>query len=342
MGPVAAQRGLLGALLGALLVALLLVATLVTGCSGVGGGPAPTTSSAGDAPAEPSTSISTLTPISLPPPPPPSGDLLADMRQSSLDAARAQMQVWVDNDTAALVRPRRIVYRDPRLPRPVRAQRLRAIPSQAERGFVLPLPADPACGTARGATSLRVTFRSRAEPGRVLHRVLPVADETDVVGRYLGTRCQEIAVARVARLRWADRVPYDGQLGHPARLLLRIDPVGSPADTLRIDTVAGTPMLGAVGAAYWSPSVTVHGDDPPSTLSLPLQPSRCDDHIFMEGGGSTAFRLTLSVDGRPGQLVLRMSPRGAATRSSSSAPRVVSERSVAPQTPLIRMPEWVL
>ena len=42
-----------------------------------------------------------------------------------------------------------------------------------------------------------------------------------------------------------------------------------------------------------------------------MQPARCDDHVFMESGGATAFLVDLHLDGRPGQLLLRMSPAGA-------------------------------
>src|SRR6478609_1132226 len=68
---------------------------------------------------EPSPSISTLTPIALPPPPPPTGKLLADMRQSSRDAAAGRMEVWIYNDTAGEITPTRITYVDPRYRNPL-------------------------------------------------------------------------------------------------------------------------------------------------------------------------------------------------------------------------------
>lgn len=282
-------------------------ATAAVSATPTGAEPGSDGATSGGAGAEPSPSISTLTPIALPPPPPPTGEIRADMRQSSIDAALGRMQVWLYNDLDHPIRPVRLVYTDDRFTAPIRGQRLREMPSQAERGFVLPLPAAPDCDTRGRATSLEVVFRDR---GGLHRRSLVVADETDVVGRYLAVRCTEIAVARVAQVRWSDRIPYDGQLGHDGALLLQVRPTGG-AGTLRIESIVGSPMLTAVGASAWRPRLTIAGDDAPQVLRLPLRPARCDDHIFMEGGGNTAFRVHLRVDGREGQLLLRLSPTGA-------------------------------
>ena len=51
---------------------------------------------------------------------PPTGRLVADLRQSSRDAALGRMEVWIGNDTARDLTPTRITYTDPRFRRPVR------------------------------------------------------------------------------------------------------------------------------------------------------------------------------------------------------------------------------
>jgi hypothetical protein len=271
---------------------------LVGGCSADGPGPSTTGSP------EPSASIRTLTPIPLPPDPPPSGRIIADMRQSSRDAAAGRMEVWVDNDTAEAMTPTRIVYRDPRFRRPVLGTRLRLVPSQSERGFPLYLPPRPACDATGATGSIELTARGTT-------KTIRVDDPTDVVGRYTSARCLELAVAKVADLSWDDQVPSDGEKGSPGTLTLVVRPTGRAGSTLTIDTVSGTPVLAPVGTDVWRPEARITGDGPPRRIHLPIKPNRCDDHAFLESGGATAFKIGLHLDGKAGQITLRMSTLGA-------------------------------
>ena len=279
-------------------VGVLLLA-LLAGC-----GPSDRPGSNGSGSPEPT--VPTLSPVQLPPKGPPSGKLHAELRQSSRDAALGRMEVWLGNDTAYDVTPTRISYADPRFRRPIPGERLRTDPSRSERGYPLTLPARPACGADRGSTG-RLTVEHdgrRAE--------LAVTDDNDIVERYLDSRCLELAVHRVADLRFADEVPADGSgKGSTARLVLVVRPTGRTGHLLRIDSVGGTPLFSAAGSSTWAPRATVRGDDPVRRIELPVEPARCDDHVFMESGGATAFLVRLHLDGRPGQLVLRMSPAGA-------------------------------
>lgn len=286
------------------LVAILVLLT-VAGCSSepTATGPTPTPTT------PPGTAVPTLTPIPLPPPGPPSGKLIADLRQSSRDAALGRMEVWVANDTRRDVTPTRIAYRDIRFRRPVAGERLRLDPSRSERGYPLTLPDRPNCAVHPGGRPSTPTVTVSNAGRRV---VLAVTDDNDIVARYVADRCLRLAIARVADLRFADRVPSDGSAGSPGTLTLVARPVGVPSHTLRIDSVGGTPLLGADGDADWSPRVLVRSDGPARRIPLTVRPARCDDHVFMESGGATAFLVRLHLDGIPGQLVLRMSPAGAA------------------------------
>ena len=275
----------------------LCAALLLAGCSDDKAAPA-------SAP-EPSPSIPTLTPIELPPPPPPTGRLIADMRQSSRDAAAGRMEVWINNDTAGEITPTRITYRDPRYRTTLPGTRLRAIPSQSERGFPIYLPPRPACDQPDGTGTITVTYGDTTKRVRV-------EDSTDVAGRYSTSRCLELAVARVAELSWDDRVPASGEEGDPGTLTLVVRPTGRPGPTLTLDTVSGTPVLAPDGTAVWRPEATVEGTDQPTRIDLPLKPNRCDDHAFMESGGATAFAINLTLGGEPGTIILRMSIPGAA------------------------------
>lgn len=273
------------------------------GCSGDGSAsPEPGDASS----ASPSPSIRTLTPIPLPPEPPPTGKITADMRQSSRDAALGRMEVWIDNDTAGTVTPTRITYTDARFRTPVLGDRLRPAPSQSTRGFPLYLPARPACDSQGSGGSITMKYADKTV-------TLDVEDSTDVVGRYVSARCEEIAVTEVARLSWDDQV-VDGPvaLDSTATLTLVVEPTGVPGHELVIDTVTGTPVLTSVDSPFWAPDAHIAGDDPVQRIDLPLMPARCDAHAFQESGGATAFLIKLHLDGKPGQLILRMSTAGAA------------------------------
>lgn len=271
----------------------------------------------GDEPvASSSPSIRTLTPLPQPPLPPATGKLFADMRQSSRDAARARMEVWVDNDTLDDLTPTSVSYHDPRFLQPEPGTRLRVVPTRSERGFPIYLPEQPDCAEAgkhREGGQVDVTYGRGGDPTSV---TLDVSDETDVVGRYVSARCDELAVEEVATLAWADTVtdgpPAEVAPGSTATLTLVVRPTGVAGRSLRIDTVATTPVLAAVGQPFWKVDRTIAGDDPVTRIPLELKPNRCDPHAFLESGGATAFRVKMHLDGRPIQLILRMSEKGAA------------------------------
>ena len=278
-------------------LAAALLALALTGCSGSDSTHATTEPS-------PSASIRTLTPLPMPTVPPPTGELRADMRQSSRDAAAGRMEVWIDNDTADPITPTRVTYRDPRFRTALPGTRLRPVPSQAERGFQIVLPPRPACDRPKGTGTVTVEYGDTT-------RTVEVEDSTDVAGRFTTSRCLELAIGRVADLSWDDEVPFDGKVGDPGTLTLVVRPTGEPGPTLTLDTVSGTPILAPVGTDVWRPEVTVEGTDAPSRVDLPIKPNRCDDHAFLESGGATAFKIGLHLDGRPGQITLRMSLPGA-------------------------------
>jgi hypothetical protein len=269
--------------------------------------------------AEPTPSDTGIPTITAPPLPeePPTGTLIADMRQSSRDAAAGRMEVWIDNDTLRDVTPTRVTYRDPRFRTPLKGERLREIPQQSTRGFQFYLPPRPTCGTSNDVPAtlddplgtVTVEYDGRTE-------TLEVADETDVAGRYTRARCLEIAIDRVATLSWSDQVtegdPTQTPVGGEGVLGLVLVPTGKPGPQLTIDTVSGTPILSPVGTDAWRPGATISGDDEPLRVPLPLKPTRCDAHAFAESGGATAFKIGLTLDGEPGQITLRMTPEGAA------------------------------
>ncbi len=288
------------------LVTVLAVGLLSTACArenDVAGQEAP----GAPAPAAPSPTLRTIPALPVLSEPP-TGELSAFMQQSSIDVARGQFQVVLVNDTRRDLEPTGVHFRDPRLGVPLTGGNLRLAPSQSERGFPFPLPAQPPCAADRDQPTsfLLVTHDGRRER-------VPVEDESDVVGRFLATRCQELALAEAVTLSWSDDVPVD----HPgldgvATLTLVVRPTGADGHRVRIDGVNGSHLLGSrTDPTGWSPGVRVASNSGVTRrIALPLSPTRCDDHAFMEGGNATAFRVRFTLDGDPGEILLRMSPTG--------------------------------
>lgn len=259
--------------------------------------------------ADPTAAVSTLSPLPMPSIGPPPGKVVADLRQSSRDAALGRFAVWIGNGLPRDITPKAITYVDPRFRHPIAGERLRANPSGSERGYPLPLPSLPACAADPSSATGRVTVAL----GDDRTVVVPVEDEADVVERYVSSRCFELATRQVATLSFSDEVIVEGAgKGAVGTLTLVARPSGVADGTLLIEAVAGTPVLTAETPAAWQPRAAVTGDGAPVRIRLPVVPARCDAHAFAESGGATAFAVRLRHEGREGQLVVRMSPTGAA------------------------------
>ena len=278
---------------------------LLGGCSGT------TPDPGSDAAPSPSTSVKTLPPLRVTRAPA-TGELFAHVDQSSRDAALGRIQVWITNDRESDLLPTRVTYSDPRLLRPIEGGRLREIPGRAFRGYTLALPKRPDCAATAesGDGTVVVEYAGKRER-------LPVTDEADVVQRFQATTCFAMTVARVATLSWSDDVPVDkpGE-GGIGTLVLQVQPAGG-GGSLTVDQVSGTPLLSSYRTPAWTPDLTVRGSGEPVSVDLPVHPARCDEHVFMEAAGATAFRVKMTVrppSGKPvsGELILRMPPEGAA------------------------------
>jgi hypothetical protein len=255
----------------------------------------------------PTKSLYTLTPIPLPPKPPPTGTLIADIEQSSRDGAANRFQVWIDNDTDRPITPTRVVYHDDRFGAPLEATRLRDIPSQARRGFQITEPDQPASGRTAESGTVTVDY---VVDGEQKSETIPVADEAGVVERIASSTGLELGLAKVAHLSWADEVTADGDGGKGSigTMTLLIEPTGRPGPTLRIDSIAGNPILSPGDHGVYEADLTITGDQPPRRVPVPIKPTRCDAHAFGESGSFAAFGINVHVDGEPGTFVLRLGP----------------------------------
>jgi len=232
-----------------------------------------------------------------------SGTLTADLQQSSRDVALGRFQVWVTNGLDHGIEPRRIVYDDRMLSRPVVGGRLRSIPSGAYRGFTLDL-VEPRCGAERGEATVTVSYGDKEES-------FPVEDETGVVERWSHERCDEIAVEQVAELEWTG-VTVTGS-GSDAEALFELTATPTGRDGMvTVDTVGGTPLFTSAEGSFWTVGQRVRGDGEKTSMLLAAQPARCDSHAFGAAGGGTTFFVNLTIgsgeDAREAQIRLAMSP----------------------------------
>ena len=297
---------------GALMASLALVA--LAGCSSADSGPGDGAGAA-DPTSAPSSPTKTLTMLPAPEKTL-SGTLTAELQQSSRDVALGRFQVWITNGLAREIKPRRIVYKDALLTRPVLGGRLRPIPSGAYRGYTLDL-VEPRCGGKRSPASVTVTYDDDVES-------FPVEDETGVVERWSHERCDEIAIERIAHLEWTPGIEVQGS-GSDAVALFRLTatPTGRPGGAITIDTVGGTPLFTSADGDFWTVGQRVRSDGPAVTMELPAQPARCDSHAFGSATGGTTFFVNLTIGtgqaARAGQVRLAMSPEVTAETFSYAA-----------------------
>ena len=229
-----------------------------------------------------------------------SGELTAELQQSSRDVALGRFQVWITNGLQEEIRPRRIVYRDALLTEPVEGERLRAIPSGSYRGYPLEL-IEPTCGGEEAGATVTVFYGGESVE-------IPVDDETQVVGRWSKERCAERAIERVAALEWSPGMRIEGS-GADAVALFRLTahPTGRDG-SFTIDTVTGTPLYTSADGDFWTVDEMVTGTGPDTTVELPAQPARCDIHAFGSATGGTTFFVNVTIDGEPAQVRIAMSP----------------------------------
>ena len=276
-------RAFVGALLGVLVLG---------GCASSG--------SESAAPSSPSSSpVKTLTMLPAPEKTL-SGELTAELQQSSRDVALGRFQVWITNGLQEDIRPRRIVYRDALLTKPVEGERLRGIPSGSYRGYPLEL-IEPTCGGEEAGATVTVFYGGESVE-------IPVDDETQVVGRWSKERCAERAIERVAALEWSPGMRIEGS-GADAVALFRLTahPTGRDG-SYTIDTVTGTPLYTSADGDFWTVDEKVSGKGADTTIELPAQPTRCDIHAFGSATGGTTFFVNVTIDGKPAQVRVAMSP----------------------------------
>jgi hypothetical protein len=134
------------------------------------------------------------------------------------------------------------------------------------------------------------------------------------MARVADADCLAESVAAVAAITMPERLRSEGS--GPARRAwvdVRVEPAtsagqaqdGADTDTVRIDGVSATTLLGAEDGLDWPLDLEVAAGDAPFTIELAVRPARCDAHALADDKRGTILPFAVATgDGREGRLEL--------------------------------------
>jgi hypothetical protein len=231
-------------------------------------------------------------------------DLRAEVFQYRLDYAPRILQVKLVNNGAAPVEVSSVALESPRFTDDAAIDRGPTVRPGSAVDVKLQLPA-PRCDVGDEPDVVVVVAAVGEEPEQTV-RIEP-EDEQHTLDRINAEDCLADSVDRVARISMPTTVRREGS-GTSVRgwFDVAITPVtdaGDPPLDFTIDRIMNTTLLDAVHeAGYWPVETTIAQGEPPSILSLPVRPARCDPHAIAEDKRGTILPFEVRTgDGRSGQ-----------------------------------------
>lgn len=226
------------------------------------------------------------------------------VHQNRPDTEDRRLQVRITNGTKT---PLTVTSLDFSSPHFAGVARYPKAPSTIRAGGVLDLPValpDAVCGADRGAPRVELRFeRSTGHPGTAI--VAPV-DRLKQLDDINERDCFGSAIAEVATISEPATIREQAVSGSLVAFVdLAIAPTGA-SGTFTVRSVDDTVLFGlfdsanSTSAASLPLEVTIDADDPPSTLSIPLVPGRCDAHATAEDKRGTLLPLRIDVGGLSG------------------------------------------
>ncbi|MEA9984504.1 hypothetical protein [Subtercola sp. RTI3] len=220
-------------------------------------------------------------------------DLSVEIEQERSDYGIRQLQVRVANGGATPYAVTNVTFSSPNFVVPV---------GNTEPGRVLPalsldfpvlLPA-PVCSGDRSASPIvTLDWSAGAETGR--STVVP-ADPLGAMKRINGEDCLAESVAGIVDIAPAAHLRVDGSgAASVAHIDLSLTPTGG-AGSVVIDGVGPTTLLAPAGGALsWPLALAVDAASAPSSLTLDVEPGRCEPHVIAEDKRGTYLPLTVTV-----------------------------------------------
>jgi hypothetical protein len=175
-------------------------------------------------------------------------------------------------------------------------------PSTVRAGGVLDLPValpEPVCGTADGDPKVELRFEHG--PGHAGTAAVIPDDRLQQLDDINERDCLGSAIAAVATISEPDAIRIEPVVGRLVAFVdLAIAPTGA-SGTFTVHRVDDTVLFGLFDPASATPveslplELTVDADDPPTTLTIPLVPGRCDAHATAEDKRGTLLPLRVEV-----------------------------------------------
>jgi hypothetical protein len=226
------------------------------------------------------------------------------VRQNRTDQVANRTQVAVTNDGTAPITVAAAQILSARFTgRPAWRERDPSDAAVIAPGATVDLPAPltaAVCPPAGGALAVRLLLRSTN--GTTSWARLPATDGENRLATLQAAACTRHRVERIARIA-PSFVPGPGP-DRPGRLELTLTPAGGPG-TLTLRAAEPTTLLtpGPVPAG-----TTVTGTGAPRTVTVPLRPSSCNQHVMAEDKVGTRIALRVELDGAPARVLLATSP----------------------------------
>jgi hypothetical protein len=222
--------------------------------------------------------------------------------QPRTEIESGRLVVQVDNESGETVTVTRAELNSPDYSAPIVWQRHDA---RLAPGVAIDLrvdPVAPACGEPSEAP-MRVTLDFALEDGRAGEAVLDATDPFEQFPAIPDALCLGILLAEVADVHTA-RLEGDGRPGSPGRLVLAVSGAqGEGAVTLEaVESTILVALIGSDGSSVTRTPIglTVSAATPPTELTVPVQPGRCDPHAIAEDKEGTLFPIEITIGDRSG------------------------------------------
>lgn len=234
------------------------------------------------------------------PEPLPAG-LTVAIQQGRLDVVAGRLVVRFENSGDEAVTVERFAVETPTLDGGLERSKPFELAAGDAIAIRLDLPGSR-CDADPGPVVVDLTARTAS--GEEAAGELSAEDPFDTVARVNAADCLAESVAEIAEIVMPDHLRSTGS-GPDRRAFIdvTIEPSESGDATMRIDRVYGTTLLNAEDGIDWTLGVEVTAGNPPSVISLPVRPARCDAHAIADDKRGTILPFDIETsDGRAGRL----------------------------------------